>query len=461
MFSQAMSTEERLAIVVFSLLMVANGASGDPRLEDWPQFLGPRATGVSGETELLDKWPTNGPPLVWEKAIGTGYSAPSARGDRLVLHHRLGKEEIVECFEAAGGKSLWRYGYPTSYQDPYGYNNGPRCTPLLTSERCYTFGAEGKLLCLELLTGKPLWERDTAKDWEVPPAFFGVGSTPILEGDVLIVMVGGQLNSGVVAFDAKTGKTVWESVGEKNWEGQPMLGWPGDRTVVWKKWDKQASYATPVAATVNGQRQIFCLMRQGLVSLNPTNGAVNFSRWFRAQVEESVNAANPVVVDDLVLITTAYYKVGAALLKVKPDNRSFDEVWRSTVLEIHWTTPIYHEGYLYAFSGRNEPDARFRCVELKTGKLMWERDERWAPHSMTQPPVYGRGSAILADGKLIVLGEGGLLGLFKVNPNKPEELSRWQAPQLHYPCWTAPVLSRRRLYLRSEDRLICLDLARR
>jgi len=456
-----MSTGERLAIVAVSLLIAANGMAGDPQPEDWPHFLGLRATGVSGETELLDKWPTNGLPLVWEKVIGTGYSAPSVRGDRLVLHHRLGKEEIVECFEADGGKSLWRYGYPTSYQDPYGYNNGPRCTPLLTSERCYTFGAEGKLLCLELLTGKPLWERDTAKDWEVPPAFFGVGSTPILEGDLLIVMVGGQPNSGVVAFDAKTGKTVWESVGEKNWQNQPMLGWPGERTVVWKKWDKQASYATPVAATVNGQRQIFCLMRQGLVSLNPTNGAVNFSRWFRAQVEDSVNAANPVVVDDLVFFSAAYYKVGAVLLKVKPDNRSFDEVWRSTVLEIHWTTPIRHDGYLYAFSGRNEPDARFRCVELKTGKLMWERDESWPSHSMKQPPVYGRGSAILADGKLIVLGEGGLLGLFRVNSSKPEELSRWQAPQLHYPCWAAPVLSRKRLYLRSEDRMVCLNLAKR
>jgi outer membrane protein assembly factor BamB len=406
----------------------------------------------------LDTWPTNGPPVIWEKRIGTGYSAPSVRGDRLVVHHRIGNEEVVECFEAAGGKPIWRYGYPTRYVDPYGYNNGPRCTPLLTSDRCYTFGAEGLLLCLELQTGRRDWQRDTAKDWEVPPAFFGVGSTPILEGDLLIVMVGGQPNSGVVAFDAKTGKTVWESVGEKNWQDQPMLGWPGDRTVVWKKWDKQASYATPVAATVNGERQIFCLMRQGLVSLNPTNGVVNFSRWFRAQLEDSVNAANPVVVDDLVFISAAYYKVGSALLKLKPDNRGFDDLWRSTVLEIHWTTPIYHDGYLYAFSGRNEPDARFRCIELRTGKLMWDRDESWAPHSMKQPPVYGRGSAILADGQLLVLGEGGLLGLFKVNPNKPEELSRWQVPQIRYPCWAAPVLSHRRLYLRSEDQLLCLDV---
>ncbi len=283
--------------------------------EDWPQFLGRHANGTSSETGLLDRWPTNGPPLLWEKKIGTGYGAPSVRGERLVLHHRAGNEEIVECFDAASARALWRFGYPTRYEDPYGYNNGPRCTPLLTPDRCYTFGAEGRLLCLELETGKPVWQRETAKDWEVPAAFFGVGSTPILEGGLLIVMVGGQPNSGVIAFDARTGKTVWESVGERNWSGQPMLGWPGERTVMWKRWDKQASYATPVAATVNAQRQIFCLMRQGLVSLNPTNGAVNFSRWFRTQIEESVNAANPIVVDDLVFFSAAYYKVGSALLK--------------------------------------------------------------------------------------------------------------------------------------------------
>ena len=123
-------------------------------------------------------------------------------------------------------------------------------------------------------------------------------------------------------------------------------------------------------------------------------------------------------------------------------------------------TPVHHEGYLYAFSGRNEPDARFRCVELRTGKLMWERDEHWTAHSTRTPPSYGRGSCILADGRLVVLGEGGLLGLFQPDPRRAEELARFQLPQLRYPCWAAPVLSGKRLFLRGEDRLVCLDLAK-
>jgi outer membrane protein assembly factor BamB len=447
-------------VVLGTGFLLSAAAAGDSTGEDWPQFLGPTANGISRETGLLDRWPTNGPPVIWDKRIGPGYGAPSVRGQTLVLHHRVGQDEVVEAMDAATGKTIWEYRYPSHFSDPYGYNNGPRSTPLLTADRCYTFGAEGKLVCLELKTGKLVWQRDTAAEWEVPPAFFGVGSSPVLEGGLVLVMVGGQPNSGVVAFDAKTGKAVWESVGEKNWQGQPRHGWRGEPPVQWDRSEKQASYSTPVLATIHGQRHALFLMRPGLVSLNPTNGAVNFSYWFRSPVTDSVNAMNPVVLDDLILLSAAYYKIGSVLLRVLPDGKGVEEVWRSTVLEVHWTTPILRDGFLYALSGRNEPDAHFRCVELRTGRLMWDRDERWAAHSTRMPSVYGRGSCILAEGKLLVLGEGGLLGLFKPNPQRSEEVCRFQVPQLHYPCWAAPVLSHRRLYLRSEDRLVCLNLAR-
>ena len=71
--------------------------------EDWPKFLGPQGNNVSRETGLLQKWPAEGPPVLWDKAVGTGYSAPSVLGKRLVLHHRVGDEEIVQCFDATTG----------------------------------------------------------------------------------------------------------------------------------------------------------------------------------------------------------------------------------------------------------------------------------------------------------------------------------------------------------------------
>lgn len=444
--------------------------------EDWPRFLGPRGDNTSAETELLDRWDTNGPPIIWEKTVGSGYSAPSVRGDLLVLHHRLGNEEIVEAMDPRSGKRKWEYKYPSRFVDPFGYNNGPRCTPLLTANRCYTFGAEGKLLCLDLAEGRVVWQRDSAKEWSVPEAFFGVGSTPLLEGDRLIVMIGGQPDAGVVALDPATGKTIWENVGKKTWNGVIPIGGRTTKPYEWTGSEMLTSYASPVAATIHGQRHLFCLMRQGLVALKPTNGEVRFRRWFQAPVNESVNAMSPVVQDDLVFFSAAYYRIGSVALRVKSDGQSFEEAWRSPpnsferdpatgnyfapVLEIHFSTPVLLDGFLYAFSGRNEPDATFRCVELKTGRLRWSRDEGWPAHSTRQPSVYGRGSAILADGKLIALGEGGRLGLFRPNPEKPEELCAWQVPSLRYPCWAGPVLSGRKLFLRSEDKLVCLDWAK-
>src|SRR4051812_19328462 len=162
-----------LACLLSWLSFPTLGHSAQNSGEDWPCFLGPRHNGISGETGLLDKFPANGPAVLWEKPIGTGYGAPAILANRLVLQHRLGSSEVVECLDATTGASNWKYAYESSFIDPYGYNNGPRSSPVLAEDRCYTFGAEGKLNCLDLRNGKLIWHRDTARDWSVPPAFFG------------------------------------------------------------------------------------------------------------------------------------------------------------------------------------------------------------------------------------------------------------------------------------------------
>ena len=458
--------------IILLIFLVVPFGSINLKAADWPNFLGPSKNGISSETGLIGSWPSEGPKEIWKKQVGTGYSAPAIRDQRLVLFHRIKNEEIVEAFNVRTAELIWRHSYPTRYRDPFGYNNGPRCSPLITKKYCFTFGAEGLLLCLDIKTGKQVWQRKTAEDFKIPEAFFGVGASPVLEGELLIIMVGGQPNSTMVAFNKNTGKTIWESVGQKTWEGVSAIGWPGEPLVRWNGFEKLASYSTPKLATVHGKRLLFSLTRQGLVALNPKDGSIKFSRWFRSRVNESVNAANPVVSGNQVFCSSAYYGAGSFLLDVGMDCESFTEVWSTyekrkidrkiePVLEIHWTTPILHNGYLYAFTGRNEPDAQFRCVELKTGNIKWNREERWRAYSSKQPKVYGRGSALMADNKLFVLGEGGLLGLFEVNPNKPIELARYQVPELHYPCWAAPILSDKRLYIRSEDYLICFDVAKK
>lgn len=444
--------------------------------EDWPCFLGPQHTGISGESGLLAKWPNGGPTRLWDREVGTGYSAPSVLGNRLVFHHRLKEEEITECLRADTGAPLWKHSEPSQFVDPYGYNNGPRCSPILTKDRCYTLGAEGTLLCLSLLDGSPIWKRELRKEYTIPDGFFGVGASPLLEGNLLIVLVGGQPNSGVVAFDATTGKPLWSSVGKATWD-KVETGWTSEPEYEWTGEEMVASYSSPICETIHGQRHLLCLMRQGLVSLDPQTGQERFHFWFRPRVHESVNAAQPVVAGDTIMISAAY-RLGAALLKVKPDSKSFDVVWQNANnLQTHWSTSIHHDGAFYGFSGRHENEGMFRCLKADTGDVLWEtpgmseeqlkglkQDPQGkildAKTKLPVPwPFCGRASKIMAEGKFIVLAErGGTLSLVNVDKSKFEEVSRCEVPGMHYPAWTAPVLSRGRLYLRCEDRLICLDV---
>ncbi len=447
---------------------------------DWPIFLGPHGNGVSNETNLLDGWPKSGPRVVWEKRIGKGYSSPSVIGNRLVIHHRQRDRDVIECIRADDGSPLWMHDYETNFADPYGYNNGPRCSPVLTSTRCYTFGAQGLLVCLDLATGTVVWERDTAKEWKVPEHFFGAGCTPVLEGDLLIVLVGGQPNSGVVAFHAATGKVAWESVGKLTWDGVETD--PPTKPYRWTGQEMIVSYSSPIVATIHGERHLLCLLRHGLVSLNPENGNVRFKYWFRSRVHESVNAARPVVVDDCVFLSAAY-ETGAALLKIRPDSQTYDVIWRKygssrnpaeRGMSTHWSTPIYRDGCVYGFSGRHEEEATLQCVDLKTGELLWETNGSSGSvaelrskgssvnidSSKTPTTFFGRGSMTAADGKFFLLGERGTLVLAKMNRDRFEPIGSATYSQVRYPAWAAPVLSRGRLYLRSEDHLLCLDASR-
>ncbi|MCA8998654.1 MAG: PQQ-binding-like beta-propeller repeat protein [Planctomycetaceae bacterium] len=440
---------------------------------DWPQFLGPTHDNISTETGLLDQWPPQGPPIVWEKEVGTGYSAPSVRGHKLVLHHRIGDEEIVECFHAATGKSLWKHTSPSQFVDPYGYNNGPRCSPILTEDHCYVLGAEGYLACLKLDDGAVVWSHKLREEYTIPDGFFGVGATPILEGNKLIVLVGGQPNSGVVAFDPSTGQKLWESVGKSTWAGAET-GWTAEPEYEWTGEEMVVSYSSPIAATIHGQRHLLCLMRQGLVSLDPETGTERFHYWFMSRTYESVNAARPVVVDDTILLGAAY-RVGSVLLQVSEDGTGVTEVWKDPrQLMTHWSTALYHDGCFFGFSGRHENEGTLQCVDAKTGDMKWQTPGWDRLNDLSRGlngeiidqqsgkeipwPLYGRGSKIFADGKFIILAERGTLALVDARTEEWKEVSRCAAPRMHYPSWTAPVLSRGLLFLRCEDALVCLDL---
>jgi outer membrane protein assembly factor BamB len=421
---------------------------------DWTSFLGPTHNGMSTETKLAHSWPKGGPKLVWEMTKGTGYSSPAISGDRLIMFHRVGNEERVECLHREAGDRYWKFAYPTHFEDRYGYNNGPRASPVIDGDHVYTYGAEGKLHCLKLETGQVYWKRDLPAEFKVPHDFFGVASTPLIEGDLLIVNVGAPGGPTVAAFDKKTGKLVWGA---------------GDQ------WGP--SYASPVPANVNGRRRIFVFAggesnppTGGLLSIDPQNGAVDFSFPWRSKSYESVNAASPVVVGNQVFIS-ASYKTGGALLNLLP-NGGQSVAWTTQDMSTHFNTAIYKDGYLYGFDGRNEPDASLACLELKTGKVMWRVNPEWeetlvvngTEHRQTLGTF--RGTLLWVDGKFLCLGEMGHLLWLDLTPKGYKEMARaWLFAARE--TWALPVLSHGLLYVgqnsrdvvrRESPRLLCYDL---
>ncbi len=190
---------------------------------DWPCFLGPTGDSTSTEKGILTKWPATGPPLVWKLELGNGYGMPTIAAGRLYQFDRVDDEARLRCVDRRTAKLIWDFKYPSDFEDLYGYDNGPRCSPVVDDDRVYIFGAEGMLHCLRADDGKLVWKVDTAKEFGVIQNFFGVGSTPVVEGDLLIGQIGGsppesksvppgQLDrvvgngSGIVAFDKKTGE---------------------------------------------------------------------------------------------------------------------------------------------------------------------------------------------------------------------------------------------------------------
>ncbi len=415
---------------------------------DWPCFLGPSHDGKSTETGILTDWPETGPPIVWHRPLGTGYGIGSVADGCYYQFDRYDDEARLTCLDAASGEFLWKFGYPTDYEDHLGYNNGPRCSPVIDDGRVYLFGAGGMLHCVNGSDGTLVWKVDTAERFGVVQNFFGVGSTPVVEGDLLIAMVGGsppesqeagrydmgrvQPNgTAVVAFDKRTGEVRYAA-------GEEL-----------------ASYAVPQLATIDGRRWGFLFARGGLIGFEPRTGAIDFHFRWRARIRDSVNAATPVVVGDEVLITESYGP-GAALLRVKPGG--YDVVWQDTPsrnmkMQAHWNTPIYHEGYLYGSSGRHKSNAELRCIEWTTGKLMWTE------RRLT------RASLLHVDGYFVCLSEDGMLRLIEATPEayrvKAEVRLRDEStgePLLRDPAWAAPILAHGLLYVRGRDRVVCLQL---
>lgn len=383
---------------------------------DYPQHLGPNRDGQIAAGQLAASWPEEGPPLLWRQPVGEGFAGPAVADGKLVLFHRVGDEEIVTALDAASGEEIWATGYPTSYRDDFGFDEGPRATPTIADGRVFTSGAQGVLQALDLESGERLWLVDAHERFGAPKGFFGEASAPLVSGGRVMVNVGGRGGAGIVAFDAATGAVLWTAT------------------------DDEASYSTGVLATLRGRASALFFTREGLVELDPTDGTVRATLHWRSRAAASVNAATPLVISDRVFLS-ASYNTGAVLLQRNAEG--FAPVWSSNdVMSNHYATSVRVRGYLYGYHGRQEYGPSLRAVELATGEVAWSVEG------------FGGGTILAAGDRLLILREGGELILAEASPEAFRPLARAQI--LRPTIRAYPAVARGVLYARNEREMVAV-----
>lgn len=407
--------KSKLFWMAAALLAASFAAAGD-----WPQLLGPNRNGVYDGGDLDTSWPEKGPRQLWTRDVGAGFSNPVVGAGRLILFHRRGDNEIVESLDARTGEPDWKFEYPSSYRDDFGFDEGPRASPVIVAGQVYTFGAQGVLHCLQLAGGKKIWSVDTVKEFGVRKGFFGAASTPLVEGSRLFLNVGGE-GAGIVAFDKDTGRVLWKATGD------------------------EASYSSPVAATIGGEKKIVFFTREGLVVIDPATGEVSHKLRWRARMNASVNAAAPLIVGDDIFLS-ASYGTGATLIHL--NGPKIEQLWSTEeALTNHYATSVYSDGILYGYHGRQEYTQSLRAIEAKSGKVLWEEGG------------FGAGTITLAGGRLLLMRENGELVLAEASPRAFRPLAR--ARILNGTVRAYPAIAGGLLYVRNESSLACIDLRKR
>jgi outer membrane protein assembly factor BamB len=380
----------------------------------WPQWRGPNRDGVCTETGLLTDWPPGGPRVLWKVDAGPGYSSPVIADGRLCTMLQDGDDEAVVCWDATTSKELWRFRYPASYENSFGA--GPRSTPTVDGDRLYAVGGTGIMHCLKLATGQKLWRHDLLEEFGASNLEWGVSFSPLVEGGLVFTTPGGPRGGSLAAFDKLTGRLVWKAL------------------------DDTAGYSSPIAATLAGVRQIVFFTANRLVGVTPAEGTVLWQ--FPWETTYGCNIATPIVRGDYIFISSGYGR-GCAQLHISHADGgwSVERVYGNVRMKNHFSSSVLFGEHLYGFD-----DALLTCMDFRTGKVAWK--ERG----------FEKGSLLIADGHLIVLGEQGLLAIAPATPEGFREKASF--PFSADKCWTAPVVAGGLLYLRDEKQIACYDLRR-
>ncbi|MBN1361449.1 MAG: PQQ-binding-like beta-propeller repeat protein [Sedimentisphaerales bacterium] len=404
--------------VLHSLVCVVACLSivGQVCADDWPNYRGPNRDGISKETGWNTTWPAEGPKVLWKASIGIGFASMAVVDGRVYAMGNRNDQDTLYCFNAETGDEIWKKSYACPLYDKM-HEGGPCSTPTVNGDAVYTFSKNGDAIRFDAATGTIVWHKNLVEELGVKNLIWYFAGSVVPVGDLVIFSAG------------PSGTALRKS----------------DGSVAWTSGTEVAGYATAVPATIDGQKCLVLVGAYEVFGVDPADGKVLWRYPWEGYQE--INAADAVVIDGSTVFVSTGYNRGCTLLKIA--DGKVTEAWKNREMSTQLNPAVFWNGYLYGFNGmigmRGPGKGMLTCLDPKTG------DEKWAQ------PGLGTGSAMLADGKLIVLGEAGKLAIVEASPDGYKELASAQI--LSGRCWTVPVLANGRIYARNAaGDLVCVDV---
>jgi len=417
-------------------------------LTGWPQVRGPNYDGHADATPLIDGFDAAGPPVLWTRALGAGYSSFACDDRRVYTQYQTWGGQYLVCLDALTGETIWERRYEGPY-DPAGLYPGPRATPTLALGKVYFSAPSGRVGCLDARTGELLWTVDSFERFNVKPVEFGYSCSPTVLGRLVLLPVGSP-GASMVALDAATGRTVWQ------------MG------------DDPISHVPALPITWHEQKLVLGYLRNALVAYRLEDGSANWRLPLSTAYDE--HAAWPIYREPHLWISGPF-RAGSQLLELIDRPPGYQSVWKSKLLSNDVCSSVLVGEHLYGFDIRDvqtklhRPSrGQFRCLEYASGRECWANG--FSGHAERRPESesvlaaqdnesssIGQASVIYADGKLVMFNDLGELILAKADPQEYRELGRVRVLGGEI-CWTSPALAQGRLYVRNHSRAACVLLAK-
>lgn len=448
----------RFFLMFLSLLTI----SCTVQAEDWPQWLGPQRDGIWREEGILRKFPEGGPKVLWRVPVGGGYAGPAVADGKVYITDRTlaegqrnpqnqfdnkrgikGSEQVL-CIDDKTGKIIWKHEYPSTYKISYAV--GPRTTPVIDNGNVYTIGAMGDLYCLNAKTGKVIWSKNFINDYGARVPFWGWASTPLIDGDKLICLVGGK-GSVVVAFDKTNGKELWKALSLN----QAEIG-----------------YCPPMIYEAGGKRQLIIWHPESINSLNPENGKSYWSERFFVKANLTIPTPR---LENNILFLTSFYN-GSMALKLDKEKPAASVLWKGKgrgerpqqTKDLHaiMATPYMEDGYVYGVGSYGE----LRCLKAETGERVWA-DFQATGTKQQNADRWNNAFIVRHNDECFLFTEKGELVIARLTPKGYTEIDRakilaptTRAMGLRRVVWTHPAFANKSMYARNDKEIVRVSLAK-